>query len=109
VLIASLFTDATGVEFDKKFLKVGSRIRDGLKLKAKFIQGNFLQQDLRKYDFIFINPDKGFENKLEEKLLKEMNEKARLVVYNNIFLPRFLKKGKTYWFEGIPVIVYRRG
>jgi len=108
VLIASLFTNATGIEFDKKLVNVGEKIRDELKLKATFIQGDFLKEDVSKYDFIFINPDKGFENKLEEKLLKEMNPKAKLVVYNNIFLPRFLKKGKTYWFEGIPAIVYRK-
>ena len=108
VLVASLFTKSTRIEFDKKLNDLGIKIRDELKLKAELIQGDFLKLDLSKYDFIFINPDKGFENKLEEKLLKEMNPKARLIVYNNIFLPRFLKKGKTYWFEGIPVISYTK-
>ena len=109
VLIASLFgVDAVGMEFDKKLNDVGIKIRDKLKLKAELIQGDFLKHDLSKYDFIFVNPDQGFEKGLEEKLIKEMNPKARLFVYNNIFLPRFLKKGKTFWFNGIPIIGYTK-
>ena len=109
VLIASLFgVDATGIEFDRELMKVGIKIKEELGLKANFINGDLLQQDLSKYDFLFINPDKGFENKIEDKLLKDMDPKARLFVYNNIFLPRFLKKGKTYWFEGIPIIEYTK-
>jgi hypothetical protein len=109
VLIASLFTKATGVEFDKELVKTGEQIKKQLKLDAEFIQGDYLKHDISKYDFIFINPDKGFEYSLEEKLLKEMGPKAKLFVYNNIFLPRFLKKEKTYLFEGIPVICYIKG
>jgi len=108
-LIASLFgVNATGIEFDKDLIKKSIEIKNKLKLKVNLIQGDFLKYDLSKYDFIFINPDKGFENKLEEKLIKEMNPKAVLAVYNNIFLPRFLKKGKTLWFDGIPVIIYTK-
>ena len=106
VLIASLFVKATGIEFDKELVKTGVKIRDELKLKAEFIKGDFLEHDISKYDFIFINPDKGFDKGLEEKLIKEMN--GKLFVYNNIFLPRFLKKGKTYLFDGIPIIQYTK-
>jgi len=81
-------------------------MRDKIGLKAEFIQGDFLKHDLSKYGFIFINPDKEFEYGLEKKLLKEMQPGARLFVYNNIFLPRFLRKGKSYWFGGIPIIAY---
>lgn len=109
VLIASLFgVEAVGIEFDKELVEIGIKIRDELGLKAGFIQGDFLKHDLSRYDFIFINPDKGFEYGLEDKLLKEMRPDARLFVYNNIFLPRFLKKGKSYWFGGVPVIGYRK-
>lgn len=109
VLIASLFgVKSIGIEFDKELNNFGIKIRDELKLKAELIQGDFFKHDFSKYDLIFINPDKGFEYGLEDKLLKEMSAKARLFVYNNIFLPRFLKKGKTYWFNGIPVIGYTK-
>ena len=108
VLIASLFgLKAAGIEFDKDLIKTSKKIRDKLKLRANFIQGDFLKHDISKYDFIFINPDKGFEHSLEDKLIKEMNPKTKLFVYNQIFLPRFLKKGKIYWFDQVPVIEYK--
>lgn len=109
VLIASLFgVNVTGIEFDKDLIKTSIKIRDELKLKTEFIQGDFLKHDLSKYDFIFINPDKGFHLGLEDKLLKEMSPTAKLFVYNNIFLPRFLKNGKSYLFGGIPIICYTK-
>ena len=109
VLIASLFDiNTTGIEFDNDLFRAAIKIKESLGLKAKFIQGDFLRQDLSGYDFIFINPDKGFEQGLEDKLLKEMKPKTNLFVYNKIFLPRFLKKGKTYWFSGIPIISYKK-
>ena len=109
VLIASLFgVEATGIEYDKKLADVGIKICDELGLKAEFIVGDFFEHDWSKYDIIFINPDQGMHKGVEDKLLREMKDDAKLFVYNNIFLPRFLKKGKTYWFNGIPVIRYRK-
>ena len=108
VLIASLFTKATGIEYDKKLVKKSIEIKDKLGLKCDFIQGDFLDSgfDFGKYDIIFINPDKGFHKGTEDKLLKEM--KGKLFVYNFVFQPRFLKKGKTYWFDQTPVCVYTK-
>jgi len=106
VLIASLFTKATGIEFDKELVEKSIKIRDKLKLKCNFVQGDFLKHDLTKYDIIFVNPDKGFDKGLEKKLLKEL--KGKLAVYNIVFHPRFLKKGKTYMFEQTPVVVYSK-
>ena len=107
VLIASLFgVKATGIEFDKDLIENSIKIRDELGLDAEFLQEDFLKHDLSKYDIIFINPDKGFEYKLENKLLKEIKPKAKLFVYNNLFLPNLLKKRKTYWFEQVPIVSY---
>jgi len=109
VLIASLFgVDSVGIEYDNGLVKKSIEFMKKLKLKAKFICGDYFKEDFSKYDIIFINPDQGFEKGLEDKLVKEMNPKCRLYVYNEIFQPRFLKKGKKYWFNGIPVIVYRK-
>lgn len=106
VLIASLFTKATGIEYDKKLFEKSIEIRDKLKLNANFIQGDFLKQNLTKYNVIFINPDKGFHNETETKLLEEL--KGILIVYNFIYHPRFLKKGKTYQFEQTPITIYTK-
>jgi len=108
VLIASLFgVKATGIEIDKDLIKTSKKIRDKLKLKAGFIHGDFLKHNISKYDIIFVNPDKGFEHGLEDKLIKDMNQKTKLLVYNQIFLPRFMKKGKTFWFDQVPVTIYK--
>ena len=108
VLVASLFTKAVGIEFNKELTEIGIEMRDKLKLEADLICGDFLEHDLSRYDVLFINPDNGFHKGLEDKLLREMRPDARLYVYNNIFLPRFLKKGKTYWVGMAPIIVYRK-
>jgi protein-L-isoaspartate O-methyltransferase len=106
VLIASLFTKATGIEYDKELHDKAVEIREKLNLSANLIQGDFLDYDWSKYDIIFINPDKGFHKGTEDKLLKELN--GKLFVYNFVFEPRFLKKGKKYWFNETPVTVYTK-
>lgn len=107
VLLASLFTNATGIEFDQDLHEVAKKINQKLNLNANLIQDDFFKHDLSKYDIIFINPDNGFHKGLEDKLLKEMSPQTRLYIYNNIFLPRFLTKGKTYHLGNAPIIVYR--
>jgi predicted O-methyltransferase YrrM len=109
VLIAALFgIRAVGIEYDKDLIEVSNRIKQELDIDSEFIQGDYLEHDLSQYDIIFTNPDKGFHLKVEEKLLKEMKEDAVLYVYNEIFQPRFLKKGKKYWYKEIPIIKYTR-
>jgi 16S rRNA A1518/A1519 N6-dimethyltransferase RsmA/KsgA/DIM1 with predicted DNA glycosylase/AP lyase activity len=103
-LIASLFTKSTGIEFDSDLHKKAVEIRDRLKLNASIVKGDFLKQDLSKYDIMFINPDKPFSKGLERKLMKDM--KGVLFVYNMIYRPDNLKKGKTYWISNIPITKY---
>ncbi len=101
VLTASLFTKAAGIEIDKGLISKGNEIKKRLKLNAAFINGDYFTHNFSAYDIIFTNPDTGFYNGLEDKLLKEM--KGKLLVYNNIFMPRFLKRGKTHWIKQVPV------
>ena len=104
VLVASLFTDAAGIEFDQELVDAGNTIKTKLKLTAKIVQGDFFAHDFSQYDIIFTNPDTGFYNGIEDKLLKEL--RGTLIVYNQVFLPRFLKRGKTHWINGIPMTEY---
>ncbi len=106
-IIASLFTKASGIEFDKELYKKSIEIKKKLNIdssKCNFINGDFLNADISNFDIIFINPDKGFHEKIEEKLLKEM--KDTLVVINDIFLPRFLTQKKRFWIRQIPFTTY---
>ena len=107
VAIASLFTNAAGIESDKKLVESGNKIMGKLKLKAQLICDDFFNHDFSKYDVLFINPDKGFHHGLEDKLLRDMDKEAVLLVYNNIFMPRFLKRGTTHWIEQVPITEFR--
>ncbi len=104
-LVASLFTKASGIEFDKDLFEKSIEIRDKMGLKAELIKGDFLKHDISKHDIIFINPDKNFSEGTEAKLLKEMN--GILIVYNIIYIPEKLKKGETLWSSNqIPSTIY---
>jgi len=95
VMIASLFTSAAGVEFDRELHKKAVEIRDKLGVKAELICGDFLRMDISKYDIVFINPDRAFHRGVEQKLRKEL--KGKLIVYNLVYQPAGMKKGRTYW------------
>ena len=73
-------------------------------MKAELVCGDFLKEDLSKYDLLFINPDQGFHKGLGKKLQDEM--KGELIVYNFVFQPHNLKKGKTLWFDQVPVTFF---
>ncbi len=107
VLIASLFTNATGVEFDKELHNKAVEMKEKLKIHAELMNHNVEDIDLSGYDIIYINPDKSFtRSRIEKKLLNEMN--GILVVYNNIFMPNLLEKGKTFWHEQIPITIWKK-
>ena len=113
VAIASLFTNSVGIEADKELFEDSIKIKDKLiknnvieQERCKLINDDFMKQeyDLSEYDIIFINPDKLFTLEFEQKLIKELT--GTLYIYNNIFAPKMLKKGKTYWIKQMPIITY---
>jgi SAM-dependent methyltransferase len=106
VLLASIFTDATGAETDQELFERAVKIRDSLGLKAEFLKKNYLDINFEDYDFIYVYPDKRFSPELEKKLKKEL--KGKLFVYSSVYLPYFLKKGKTWWVDQYPTIEYTR-
>ena len=107
VLIASLFTNAKGIEFDKELHDKAIEIQDNLNMNAEFESMDFNETNLSGYDIIFINPDKSFtRSKVEKKLLHEMT--GILAVYNHIFSPNFLKKEKIFWHDHIPITIWSR-
>ena len=142
VLIASLFTKATGIEIDKELHDEAVRIRNKLKLNAGLVNDDYFNHDFKKFDLIFVNPDKGFHLGLEDKLLKcqkspsyselkqgdcegrflsmlkntprtkvrgrFLTEAKTVVVYNNIFLPRFMKKKMVFVAGGFYVFVFEK-
>ncbi len=105
VLVASLFTKATGIEYTKELVDVADTIKQNLELDCEFIVGDYLDHDLTKYDLVFINPDHDF-NRLDTRLREELG--GPLFVYNDFFAPALLKKSKEFWPGRIPIIKYTK-
>ena len=105
VLVASLFTKSTGIEFDEELISIAREISEQLQLDCEFITGDYLTQEITKYDIVFMNPDHEFGS-LNDKLNAELD--GSLFIYNNIFAPESLKKGQSYWPSQVPIIKYSK-
>ena len=106
-IIANLFTDATGIEFDKELHRIAKRLAKDLNSNAKFINDDYCGVDLGSYDYIFMFPDSPFEENVENKLLKEMKSNSKLVVWGPLFIPEKLKQTKFLEIKGTVVTVYQ--
>lgn len=87
VFMASLLgADAVGIEYDKQLVKISRRARKSLKDlhepdRARIIRGDFFESSWADYDVIFFFDLSSFEpDRVREKLRREMNPGARLIV-----------------------------
>jgi len=103
VAIASLFTDATGIEIDEKLHDAASADRKSLKLEYTLKNKDYLEEDFSQYDIIFINPDNHFY-KLEKKITEEFS--GTLIVVENIFRPLLLKPNMQIEINAVKFCVY---
>ncbi len=102
VAIASLFTEAVGVEGDEDLVRKGTEAWKTLKLDGpRLKRKDYHAEDLGAYDIVFMFPDKEFDVRITGKLLQEF--RGHLLIYNNAYLPVMLPKGKTIWIEQLPV------
>ncbi|MGM5487897.1 MAG: class I SAM-dependent methyltransferase [Nanobdellota archaeon] len=101
-VIASIFTTATGIEYDEELHELASDIA---KERATLIQGDYMHHDISGYDIVFINPDKHSID-LEEKFHRELT--GTLVVFGNEFHPKTLAHVKTFIPHASPVTLYKK-
>lgn len=95
VLVASLFTRASGVEADPELTREAISLARGLGLtQAEFSCGDCRRTDLAPYDLLFIYPDKPL-GWLEDLLPDGWT--GRLLVYGPYFKPRALRHLKTLY------------
>jgi hypothetical protein len=87
--IASLFCPATGIECDPALVAKACELRDRLGLAAEFICGDFLGQDLSRYDLLYVYPDMPLFT-LEKILAPRLQ--GRLVVYSCHFPLKLLPR-----------------
>ena len=111
VMIGSLFTHATGVEHDPWLFNVSEDIKGKLFNiphinRASFINGNFMDHDLSKYDILFLNPDK-VDRAFDRKLSGEFN--GKVIVYGSLNHPSDLKKETSFDIDGTKITVYSSG
>jgi protein-L-isoaspartate O-methyltransferase len=103
VAVASLFTKASGIEIDEKLHKEALSIQKRLGLNYPLKCADYLEEDLSKYDFIFINPDNYFY-RLEKNLVEGF--KGTLVITGNMFRPLTLKAKSKLSVSGVDFSVY---
>ena len=102
VAIASLFTHAVGIEGDEDLVRKGKDAWEHLGLRdAELKLQDFYDEPLGAYDIAFMFPDKAFDARLVGKLLEEFH--GHLLLYNDIYLPVMLPKGRKIWIEQLPV------
>ena len=101
--IASLFTESTGIEIDKSLHKAAADIKNKLKLNHTLKNKDYMDEDLSKYDIIFISPDNYF-HKLEKKLVEEF--KGTLIITDNIFMPLMLTPQEQVSVRGAGFSIY---
>lgn len=105
-IIASLFTESTGIECDEELVKRSIQIKEKLDLRnLHFVKGDFLENDLSAYDILFVYPDNPLI-RLEQKLLKEFN--GVLIVCGGLFLPEKLVKKRVVQINNAAFGIYRK-
>ena len=98
VLIASLFTRATGIEVDPELSDLGRRVAGELNLdRAGFLEGDARHTDLSPYDLLYIYPDKPL-GWLEDLLPADW--RGRLLVYGPYFKPERMRFLGSYYAGG---------
>lgn len=91
--IFSFFCNAKGIEIDEELLDFGMNTKEKFSLDTEFVKKDFLEEDMSKYDIIFINPDQSLKL-LEKKLLDEL--RGMFIVYSEVFRPVMLEKEKDF-------------
>ncbi len=106
VAVASVFTTATGIEYEKSLVELSNKIVAKLQLShCFFIEGDYLLQDLSRYSVLFINPD-GPLYKLEKKL-RDSKFKGILVVFNTLYEPLNLVKKDEMFIDMMKIGIYK--
>jgi len=103
--IASLFTNATGIEIDKELYETSLKIKNELKLDCNFINSNFYEFDISKFDIIYCFPD-SLNYRFENKLIKELN--GKLILTGAYSMLNSLNKKKMIEVNGNKFPVYSK-
>ncbi len=104
-MVASLFVEATGIEYDKELVEEGERLAKELGLDVELLREDIRDVDLSAFDALYMYADQRFDF-LKNKLLREL--RGTLYLYHDTYHPDFLEKGKIFWAGQIPIFSYTR-
>jgi SAM-dependent methyltransferase len=107
-LIAKLFTQSTGIEYDSELHNFALDFSKKVKVKPKLLNDDYMKYSFKNYDYIFINPDSNISDYLEQKLLNEMNDKAKLVIYGPLKNPKRMVKINSFDVDGSIINVFQK-
>ena len=104
-ILASLQCDkAIGIEFDELLVKKSLKHAKKLDSKAEFLCQDYEDYDFSNVDVLFSYADHAFSQNFVEKLVKEF--KGTLYIYEGVFFPNGITKGKTIWADQTPIMSY---
>lgn len=112
-LLASLFTQSTGIEADAELHQIALAAKKELVRslpqlsRCSLVNADYFEEDLSRFDVLFIYADHSWPEEFERKLLREC--KGILYSHHNIFSPTLLKKGRTVWVGQTPFVSYPLG
>jgi len=101
--IAQLFCPATGIECDPGLVSKAGELASGLSLSCRFILGDFFEQDLSAYDYLYAYPDKPLME-LEKELAGRLG--GKLIVYSCHFPLKQLKLLESHKLTSCWAAVY---
>ncbi|MGM5481094.1 MAG: class I SAM-dependent methyltransferase [Nanobdellota archaeon] len=103
-MIASLFCKAIGIEYDEELVHESKLASLKTGFEAEFIASDYEHYDYSKATVLFSYADHFFTPMFIEKLKNEFS--GTLYVYQGVFLPEGVKKGRTVWIGQTPLISY---
>lgn len=104
VLLASEYTKATGIEIDNELICESNQHKKELGADAEFLEQDYEEYTYTEVDVLFSFADHFFTPTYIQKLKQEF--KGTLYIYEGVFLPEKIPKGKTYWIDQTKIISY---
>ncbi len=104
-LLASYFCRSMGIEFDRSLVNLSKQYASDLSItNVSFEQMDYEDFDFSDVTILFSYADHFFNERFIEKLKTEF--KGVLYIYQGVFTPEGIKKGRTIWIGETPIISY---
>ncbi|MDP7141559.1 MAG: class I SAM-dependent methyltransferase [Candidatus Woesearchaeota archaeon] len=104
--IASLFTNAVGIESDKELYEMSVKIKEELGLNCEFVNKDFYEYDVSRFEVVYCFPD-NLSYRFEKKMVEEL--KGKLVMSGANSGLSGLKEDKRMVILGNRFLVYSKG